>query len=123
MPFFKIWDSLWLEDEKLNSMSLEMKGAFVNVLALANKSLDNGRLSYEGSFPRSYNQTLQAAKIEGVHLDELLRLKLVVKVGEFYEVRNWKKYQNEYQRQKKYRLQQKVTTKGTKQEIEEEKEE
>jgi len=118
MGFFKIWDSMWLEDEKINAMSLELKGAFVCVLAVANKSLDNGRLSFEGQFPRSYNQTLQAAKIEARHLDELIFLNLVVKNGEFYEVKNWKKYQNEYQRQKKYRLQDEVISKGTPEEVE-----
>ena len=115
MGWFKMWDELWLSDEKINALTLEEQGAFVRIMALASKSLDNGRLSFEGEFPRSYTQTLQAAGVTQNALDTLLKNGFLVKNGDFYEVKNWRKYQSEYQRQKGYRskLHEKVTSKGT----------
>lgn len=111
--YFKLYNELWLDDEKINSLSLEEQGAFVRVMALASKDMSNGKLAFDyGKFPRLQSQIL-AFGIPETCFQKLIFIGLVFKdENGFYTVKNWKKYQPEYDRQKQYRkkLQQKVTT-------------
>ena len=117
MGWFKVWDREWLTGTE--GVSIEGQGAFIRVLCLANTILDNGRLSYEKKAPLSLEQIFAGAGINQDLWDELVLMELITSKDGYWIVKNWTKYQSEYQRQKGYRqrLQPKVTVKGTPEEV------
>lgn len=124
MGFFKMFDQLWLNC--CENLSDSAQAGFVRLLALANTILDMGRFSIQEKVPYTKEQVQGAAKISPETWDELGKNDMIWKdENGFFAIKNWKKYQNEYQRQKGYRkkLQVKVTPKGTGEEVRSKKEE
>jgi hypothetical protein len=125
MGWFKTWDEEWLNDESLKKVGLENQGAFVRIKCLANICLAEGKLTLCG-IVLTREQILQKSGIENNNLLCLEKHGLVCRSdnGE-YCVPGHKKWQSEYERQKGYRqrLQAKVTSKGTSEEVRSKKEE
>jgi hypothetical protein len=93
--FFALWAKAWLEDEKLNSISKELKCCFVDVMACV-QIVDwvNGKLEKTG-FVITEEQLLKRANITSKQLKELLILELVQKDDRHaYFIPNWYKWQN-----------------------------
>ena len=113
MGWFKVWDREWLENTA--NMPMGSQGAFIRALCLANTILDGGRFSYEKKIPLSPEQIITGAEIPSCEWEYLKKYGMITQVKGFWAIKNWVKYQSEYQRQKGYRqkLQPKITSKGT----------
>ncbi len=101
MAWFKVWDKEWLE--KNGEVSLETQGAMVRVMCAANRCMDDGRFTYRQKTPLTMEQILGDAGLTERQWGLVVAEKFVHKNNGVWEIRNWKHYQSEYQRQKGYR--------------------
>ena len=121
--WFKIYADKWL-DGSIRKDTPEIRAIFIDLLALAS----SGRWGDDGLIqiaPKMGFSNKQLAKISSISCTKLTRiLKVLAKTDRIsinktgvILIKNWKKYQSEYDRQSQYRetkkLQPKVTTKST----------
>lgn len=105
--YFKIMPREWLFDEKLNALGLEYKGAWANVLALVKLCNQNGKLQDEIEEPLTQDQIIKKSRIQALHFAKFIACEMIAKESKngqiLYSVKNWLKYQPEYDRTKVYR--------------------
>jgi hypothetical protein len=101
MGWFKIWDSEWLENN--SELSKETKGCMVDAMCCVNRCIDNGRFSFRGKSPLLLSQILTDSGLNEREWNLLVESDFVKQVDGYWIVKNWKKYQSEYERQKGYR--------------------
>ncbi len=106
--WFKVYPKSFLQDDSLKDIRL--RGAFISILALAKVSNNNGQLLDQLDKPLSAAAILDLSGIDQTDLDSLITNGLLVCNQKLHFVKNWLKYQSEYDRQKHYR---KGVTKST----------
>lgn len=105
--YFKIAARDWLFDEKLNNLGLEYKGAWANLLAFAKICNMNGQFIDEVDEPFSVDQIIKKARISAIHFRKFEACNMVERLstpkGLCYSIKNWLKFQPEYDRTKPYK--------------------
>lgn len=121
---FKMAAREWLFDEKLNSMGLEYKGAWGNLLALAKICNCNGKFLDEVDDPYNELQICKKARISLIHFQKFIVADMLIKRssdnGIVISIKNWLKYQPEHDRTKVYRNSYKDLKKKETEEVHEE---
>ena len=106
MAWYKADVRGFLRDEKLTD--LELRGAWASVLALAKFCNHNGMLIDSLDDPLTDSDICHQSRFNQSHLDKLREVGLVdfvtIGVTKVTNIKNWLKYQPEYDRQKPYRL-------------------
>lgn len=105
--YVKLMAREWLFDEKLNAYGLEHKGAWGNLLALAKICGENGKFIDLMGNPYTSDYIIKNARITAIHFNNFIVAQMLVKSsngnGIEYSIKNWLKYQPEYDRTKPYR--------------------
>jgi hypothetical protein len=104
--YFKIPPREWLFDEKLNALGLEYKGAWINLLALARLCNCNGKFLDEVDDPYTDSEITKKSKIGIIHFNKFIVAGMISKQSSdgkiIFSVKNWLKYQPEWDRTKVY---------------------
>jgi hypothetical protein len=105
--FFKVPAKEWLLDDTLNALGLEYKGAWGNLLAFCKLCEKNGKFINEVHEPIEQHDIIRKSRITAVHFNRFIACNMVsteAKDGEIiYSIKNWLKYQSEYDRTKPYK--------------------
>ena len=105
MAWYKADVKGFMRDEKL--LDLELRGAWASILAVAKFCNHNGQLIDQLNDPLSDDEICKLGRFKQSHLDKLRQAGLVdfvtIAVTKVTNIKNWLKYQPEYDRQKPYR--------------------
>jgi len=108
--WFKIWPKQFLKDEKLKgSENVRRRGAFASVLSVAKVCKCGGRFISAMDESMSAEEVVTFAGITKDDLDDLVKQDLVSCNDGLHFIKNWPKYQSDYDRQKAYRKKKTVT--------------
>lgn len=125
------WIKLWVDEYLMGTTRFELtpeeRGVWIDLLAMAGKSRDEGKIyagKYENKirgYPLEYlagillvsPETLQRT-LEKCEKYEKIKVEYDENKNIIIEILNWSKYQSEYNRQKQYRLQQRLQQKNKK---------
>ena len=108
--WFKVWPKQFLKDDKLKGLeNVRRRGVFVSILSIAKVCRCGGRLINSLDEPITFDEIVIMAGITDLDLIDLISVDLLSCNEGLHFVKNWRKYQSDYDRQKEYRNKKVVT--------------
>jgi hypothetical protein len=114
MKWFKIYPQKWLLGSTRFEISLEQRAIFIDFLSMASLNDPPGEFPYF-SLDQLGHQCCCAREIVEKAIERLIQTEKIVHFPKKKRIiiKNWAKYQSEYERQKPYRSQEKASNKVT----------
>jgi hypothetical protein len=113
MRWVRLWTDETLRGSTFDELDLEMRGLWFSLLVMAGHSVIPGKICVSEKVALTKQQIAATLKITVDELNAGLKhlktpeIDKVVEKDGFIFIKNWRKYQTEYERQKPYRKKQK----------------
>ena len=107
MPWIKLWTEEWLDGSVRETLSMQERAIWIDLLTLAGRSRQRGLIQSGENVPYSHKYLAERFQVPiellEVTLQKCIKQKRISEDGNGIRILNWKKYQSEFKKRKPYR--------------------